>query len=206
MHPSPRPRCLGAPQRPAFTLIELLVVIVIISILLALLLPALSLAREKARRANCAANLKQIGLALRTYANDNDEVFPTDDNVAGLGVLLAEGHLRTARVFQCPSTDTARMESASPDDAHLDYVYVGGFTEKTCGYETGIAADRVQAPNHKDFGNLLYGDGHVAGLSNAAANGLAAAVSVSSSSAESAPRWATVNNWHRTGGWPDDPH
>lgn len=63
-------------HKQAFTLIELLVVISIIALLIGLLLPVLGSARETARSAVCLSNVRQIGLATYTYANDFDEHLP----------------------------------------------------------------------------------------------------------------------------------
>lgn len=118
-------------MKKSFTLIELLVVIAIIAILAAMLLPALAKAREKAREASCASNLKQIILALTMYADENDGKIPKHygKSIANTDkywtqVLRELNCLNDTNVLCCPSLKP--------------FKYVGN--SKTYGLRTGNVA------------------------------------------------------------------
>lgn len=127
-----------------FTLIELLVVIAIIAILASILFPVFGRARENARRASCASNLKQVGLAVMQYTQDYDETYPSNMTVVSQaecdaapggcwypGTPQAWGAMvfmpqmlhpyhKSIQVFACPSGHKGRIPDPSAKDANTE--------------------------------------------------------------------------------------
>lgn len=130
-----KPR-VRTPETGAFTLIELLVVVAIISILAALLLPALSRARENARRGACISNLRQLMVTLEVYDQDYGELPPGRWNIANYfhrnsHTTLRQNYSVSEQLVNCPSGDPwrttfGRWGNDASEVARSMYFYFGG--------------------------------------------------------------------------------
>ncbi|MFH0963672.1 MAG: type II secretion system protein [Planctomycetota bacterium] len=146
-------------MKRGFTLIELLVVMVIIALLVGLLLPALGRAREEARKTQCRSNLRQIGLAMQMYSNDNKGYLPAIYGISGddSPTLWVYGGIRSGQNHYVASqTNCFNGQDATPANNVSPQLYL-----IANGNANTPIADRMANPAMGNALGLLLSGGYL---------------------------------------------
>ncbi len=96
-------------RKLAFTIIEILIVLLILGVLIAILVPVISSSLKKSKESACLSNIKQVGLAMKLYLQDNDDLYPPYG--AGESEKILGYVVKKANVSSCPIVTTKENDS-----------------------------------------------------------------------------------------------
>lgn len=152
-------------QRRGFTLGEILTVIAVLLVLAALLFPVLGRVRARGRQTACQSNLRQIGLAVQQYLQDNDSTLPAFINWRE----ATASYIKSPAIFMCPSAPPLPQNPLIISEEGKYNFFVGFLNTLVVEHENGKLKQGFAGVNDSSVANaskiFVSGDGPVVGFS-----------------------------------------